>query len=239
MSWQHTAPYFYWQALRYARNRTHFKRMAAYFPQWKEALLPGHNSVADERAWITFEALDYLDRWLQPTHRVFEYGGGGSTLFFCKRAGFVATVEHDGQWFDILTQKVKDKNIRNWEGFFRPGEPVTDGSPPRPSDPNAFRSGGKGFENQQFEKYAQAITHYAPASFDLILVDGRARPSCIREALPYLKPGGLLVIDNADRAYYTTAFQLTLARDFKTIMRQYFPIPYISYFIITMIFEKR
>ena len=239
MSWQHTAPYFYWQALRYARNRIHFKRMTAYFPQWKEALLPGHNSVTDERAWITFDALDYLDRWLLPTHRVFEYGGGGSTLFFCKRASFVATVEHDGQWFDILTQKVKEKNLRNWEGFFIPGEPVTDGSPPRPSDPNAFRSGGKGFENQSFEKYAKAIIRYPPASFDLILVDGRARPACIQQALSQLRPGGLLVVDNAERDYYTAAFEDGFKMQFEPVLTAYSPGPYAAIFTITLVMVKK
>ncbi len=239
MAWQHTAPYFYWQALHHARNRNHFKQMAAYFEQWKAALQPGRTSVADERAWITFPALDYLHDWLRPNHRVFEYGGGGSTLFFCKRAGFVATVEHDGTWFDILTQKIKEKSYLHWEGAFIPGEAVTDGSSPRPADPDAFRSGGKPFKNLSFEKYAKAITRYPLASFDLVLVDGRARPSCIQQALPHLKVGGLLVVDNADRAYYTAAFQEVLAKDFKVILNQYYPIPYIPYFIITMIFEKR
>ncbi len=239
MAWQHTAFYFYWQALRYAKNWSHFKQMTAWFPQWKAALQPGRNSVADESAWITFDALQYLDGWLKPAHRVFEYGGGGSTLFFGKRAGFVATVENDGEWFRVLTEKIKEKGYQHWEGFFIPGEPVTDGSLPRPADPNAFRSGGQPFKNLYFEKYAKAITRYEPASFDLILVDGRARPSCIQQALPYLKPGGLLVVDNADRAYYTEAFHDILARDFNTVMNHYGPIPYISYFIITMIFEKK
>lgn len=239
MAWQRTAPYFYWQALRYARNWTHFRRMIACFSEWKAALRPGRNSVADERAWITFAALDYLDKWLRPTQRVFEYGGGGSTLFFCKRVGFVATVEHDGQWFDILTEKIKEKNYSNWEGVFIPGQPVMDGSPPRPADPDAFRSGGQGFENQSFEAYAKAITRYAPASFDLILVDGRARPSCIQQALPYLQPGGLLVIDNAERDYYTVAFKEVFSKQFEPVLTDYSPGPYAAIFTITLVLVKK
>ena len=238
MSWQHTAPYFYWQALRYAKSWAHFKRMRAYLPQWKAALQPGRNSVADEQAWITFAALDYLRDWLQPEHRIFEYGGGGSTLFFCKRAGFVATVEHDGQWFDILTQKIREQGYSNWEGAFIPGEPVTDGSPPRPADPDAFRSGGKGFENQSFEKYAKAITRFPPASFDLILVDGRARPSCIQQALLYLKPGGLLVVDNAERSYYSAAFRTLFQTQFEPVLTDYSPGPYAHIFTITLVLKK-
>ncbi len=239
MAWQHTAPYFYWQALRHAQNWLHFQQMTAYFPKWKEALQPGHNSMADESAWITFPALDYLNNWLRPTHRVFEYGGGGSTLFFCKRAGFVATVEHDGQWFDILQQKIKEKNYSNWEGVFISGEPVTDGSSSHPADPNTFRSGDKGSKDQSFEKYAKAITRYQPASFDLVLVDGRARPSCIQQALPYLKSGGLLVVDNAERDYYTTAFKEVFQEQFDPVLTHYSPGPYAAIFTITLVLIKK
>lgn len=239
MAWQHTAFYFYWQALRYAKSWSHFKQMTAYFPQWKAALQPDRNSVVDESAWITFDALHYLDGWLKPTHRVFEYGGGGSTLFFGKRAAFIATVENDGEWFQILTEKIRAKGYQNWEGAFIPGEPVTDGSPPRPADPHAFRSGGKPFKNLSFEKYAKAITRYEPASFDLILVDGRARPSCIQQALPYLKPGGLLVVDNAERDYYTTAFGEVFSTQFEPIITNYSPGPYAAIFTITLVLAKR
>jgi predicted O-methyltransferase YrrM len=35
-------------------------------------------------------------------------------------------------------------------------------------------------------------------SLDVILVDGRLRDLCANASLPKLKPGGLLVVDNAD-----------------------------------------
>lgn len=38
--------------------------------------------------------------------------------------------------------------------------------------------------------------------FDIVLVDGRSRPSCLFHSLNKVKKGGLLVLDNAEREYY-------------------------------------
>lgn len=39
-------------------------------------------------------------------------------------------------------------------------------------------------------------------SFDMILVDGRDRVCCIRESLPLLRSGGVIMLDNSEREYY-------------------------------------
>ena len=45
--------------------------------------------------------------------------------------------------------------------------------------------------------------------FDYISVDGRARMHCLERALPLLKPdGGILLLDNSDRAMYQKAFDM-------------------------------
>ena len=51
-----------------------------YYQQWKNSLAPGRNSVVDEQPWITFPVISILDETLTKTSRVFEFGGGGSTL---------------------------------------------------------------------------------------------------------------------------------------------------------------
>lgn len=48
--------------------------------------------------WFSWPAIRYLDKWLQPQHRVFEIGGGGSTLFFADRVAHVWTLEQDDAW---------------------------------------------------------------------------------------------------------------------------------------------
>lgn len=42
----------------------------------------------------------------------------------------------------------------------------------------------------------------AGGAFDIVVVDGSYRKECLSEALPYVKPGGLLVVDNTDWHWY-------------------------------------
>ncbi len=54
------------------------------------------------------------------------------------------------------------------------------------------------------EAYAQAI-HEIDAPFDVIIVDGIDRYDCAAQAVPKLKPGGMIILDNSDWHYQTAA----------------------------------
>lgn len=54
-----------------------------------------------------------------------------------------------------------------------------------------------------FKAYASAIDAYPDGHFDVVMVDGRARTSCLVHALPKLRKGGLSILDNAEREHYT------------------------------------
>src|SRR4051812_14868890 len=81
-----------------------------YFKRWKQSLEPSRNSITDRQPWITFPSIDMLRNKLNPSSRVFEYGGGGSTLFFLDNAGEVVTVEHDEEWFYKLEKTIQAGN---------------------------------------------------------------------------------------------------------------------------------
>jgi hypothetical protein len=55
---------------------------------------------------------------------------------------------------------------------------------------------------KSFAAYSQHIAEYPEKAFSVVVVDGRARPSCLAKAIPYIESGGLLVLDNSDREYY-------------------------------------
>jgi len=44
--------------------------------------------------------------------------------------------------------------------------------------------------------------------FDIILVDGKDRVRCIQESIRILKPGGILMLDDAERKKYRPIFEL-------------------------------
>ena len=66
-----------------------------------------------ELPWIALEAIKYLDGYLLPDHKVYEYGGGGSTLYFVKKVKYVETLENNLLWKDLIEKKAKSQNKTN------------------------------------------------------------------------------------------------------------------------------
>jgi hypothetical protein len=238
MSYKKSLPYFIFQSIKYAKNIQHFKTTWSYYHSWKSALVPGRNSVDDQQAWINFASLKFLETYLRRDNKVFEYGGGGSTLFFIKHAGFVATVENDQQWFQTLKERIESLSVNSWEGFFQEGEEVAPDPNRRTYQPEDYLSNMKGQENLNYEKYAKMICRYPAEYFDVVLVDGRARPSCIAESFPYLKKGGYLVVDNMERSYYHNVINHSYRNLMEVIIEGFYPTPYHPDFTNTMIFKK-
>jgi len=58
--------------------------------------------------------------------------------------------------------------------------------------------------------YHQVCLEYPEHHFDIVLVDGRNRKACIQYAAPRLKPGGLLLLDDAERPWYKLGIAVVL-----------------------------
>jgi hypothetical protein len=161
----------------------------------------GPEYLLDEPSpWMTFDAIEVLDAYLRPGMRVFEYGSGGSTLFWAKKQAAVVSVEHDPEWYGSVRDRLGPSSPVDYRLMQpEPGRITADSDP---GDPLAYASEDPKSRQSNFRKYVTQIDEFADATFDLISIDGRARPSCIMHAAPKVKPGGLLVLDNADRPYY-------------------------------------
>ena len=62
--------------------------------------------------------------------------------------------------------------------------------------------------NIELRIYMAAIDA-AQGSFDLVVIDGRAREACLRAALPHLEQDGIIVFDNSRQARYQVAVRAT------------------------------
>jgi hypothetical protein len=51
---------------------------------------------------MTYPATAFLERRVNGSLRVFEYGSGNSTLWWAKRVAFVAAAEHDRRWAEKI-----------------------------------------------------------------------------------------------------------------------------------------
>ncbi len=177
-----------------------------YFMTWRDSLRPGRNPIDVRRPWLTFQAIDWLSAHLEAGAKVFEYGGGGSTLFFLDRGAVLTTVEHDPEWFDLLRRKVADHPA--WTGNLVPPRRLAGFIPGDSADPLGFSTSDERLREHDFQAYAETIRNHPDAAFDLICVDGRARPACLALAIPKLRRGGLLILDNAERETYARAVAL-------------------------------
>ena len=57
----------------------------------------------------------------------------------------------------------------------------------------------------------------APASFDVVVIDGRDRVNCARNVLDKLRHDGVIVWDNSDREKYQDGFAFLAAHGFKRL----------------------
>ena len=58
------------------------------------------------------------------------------------------------------------------------------------------------FGGKNFEDYVKIIDIYPNENFDLIIVDGRSRVSCLKHAQDKVKVGGFILLDDTDREEY-------------------------------------
>ncbi len=155
----------------------------------------------DALPWLTYEAILWLYGRVKEDWQVWEWGSGSSTYFWSAHCAGIHTVEHDPQWCLEITERLKGRN--NVEMIHVPASKKNYGNKIY-DEPLAYYSKAK---QLFFKEYAQAIDARPDDSFDLVIVDGRARPSCLLHALPKVKPGGLLLLDNSERAHYAKAMR--------------------------------
>jgi hypothetical protein len=163
-------------------------RELAKVPRW----LRERNAatMALRAPWWPYDAVAWVVSVLSPEPQVFEYGGGGSTLWLEDRGAMVTVAEHDEAWHAQLADQV----AAGTTVLFRP--------------PSASGTVTSAAAAGYFDNYVATIDGRPDESLDLVIVDGRARVECVRHAMPKVRPGGLLLLDDADRARYRPAIKM-------------------------------
>ncbi|HEY83015.1 MAG TPA: class I SAM-dependent methyltransferase [Dehalococcoidia bacterium] len=171
---------------------------------WLRSLLPWHTPLSDEAPWIPFKARKWLESYLKPDMTVFEYGSGGSTIFLAQRAKELISIEHDKEWYNLVSSALRKKGISNCKYFLHEPEKIF-GETPSYGCQSYTSTRMKGFS---LMNYVKSIERYQDGSFDLVIVDGRARASCVFHALNKIRDGGYLMLDNSARQEYDEAKSL-------------------------------
>lgn len=236
----------YLSQLRKARNEYKpisytFLEYLNYYFRWQKTNNGHYSPIKDGRPWINFASFDFLDKLVTPQMKVFEFGAGGSSIFFSKKAKLVISIEHDRKWFQSVEKEIAKYHLSNWTGYcIEPIEIEKNNLELLDvANPQNYLSGDIQYQNFSFKAYASYIDNYDDEFFDIVFVDGRARPSCLKHSIAKVKKGGYLVLDNADIDYYTTFFDKTqLNGQFKVIFDKYGAGPYSSLFWETIVWKK-
>lgn len=125
--------------------------------------------------WLTMDAVDFIEEFLEErvNAKIFEFGSGGSTVWFAKRTKHVVTVEHNQEWFDFISAALQNEGLQSNVEFIFHKRP-----------------------------YHSVISKFPKEYFDLVLVDGRDRSQCAWTAIQHIKSKGLLVLDDFERGEY-------------------------------------
>ena len=106
-----------------------------------------------------------IEKYLSVEKKVFEWGSGGSTLYFPKFVSNYRSIEHDKVWFDRVSAKINS----NVDYHYVPNDE-------KKSNPT---------KKEQFLTYINFIDNFSDKFYDIFLIDGRARQWCAEKALNY------------------------------------------------------
>ncbi len=129
-----------------------------------------HERLHPDAPWLTADAVRFLDDNLRPSMSGVECGSGRSTLWIAQRIGTLISLEHDPDWHSSISAKLRTLALENVTYHFA-AEPT---------------------------EYVDKLKQLPDASTEFMLVDGLERDRCFREGMRIVKPGGLLVLDNAN-----------------------------------------
>jgi predicted O-methyltransferase YrrM len=149
------------------------------WPPRPEGHTPDKTGRPDE-PWLTREAITYLSDTVRRHDKILEYGAGASTVWFSKRAFVVDSIEHDRAWFDLVGRAVGTEILPNVGLHHVPA-------------------------TNDFEEYVQFGRKLGAqrGGYDVVVVDGRRRVRCVKAIAEFVVPGGILVLDNAERPQYS------------------------------------
>ena len=151
----------------------------------------------DIQPWLSKQAVDFLDSIVSEDSTIFEWGSGGSTLRYAPKAKRIVSIENDKSWYDKLLVEFKERGISNVELKFIPNDNETSRDT---LNLNSYSSNSLHYKHKVFRTYVKEIDSHE--SFDLVIVDGRSRASCIMHAIDKVKVGGYIMLDDSERPYY-------------------------------------
>src|ERR1039457_5493474 len=84
-----------------------------YLPGYLQTNLLSKQPLYLELAWFSYATIDFLQSFFRPQMSVFEYGSGGSTLFFVNRVRPVLSPEDNATWLENVRRRLTGVSLNN------------------------------------------------------------------------------------------------------------------------------
>lgn len=128
------------------------------------------NNNKEYLPFMSVDTVDFFDHNIKDDMTVFEWGSGGSTIYFAQKVKNIISVENDQEWFNFVSQILKERFVGNYNIVFSPKK----------------------------EEYINHIDQYNDL-FDIVIVDGMCREDCLIKAQFKVKIGGWLIFHDYNR----------------------------------------
>lgn len=135
--------------------------------------------------WLSESVVYLIDSWLRTTDRGIEWGAGRSTVWLASRIEHLTSIESNHQWYEHTKRMLRDRGIQGKVTLrIISVDDVNDDDSP------------------ESHPYSDIVGDIPDESLDFALVDGiKLRVLCMEKVIPKIKPGGLLILDNAERFF--------------------------------------
>lgn len=158
---------------------------------WIKSFMEGFSQDENGNSlpWMTYPAIEFLEKNLNKNQVIFEFGCGASTLFFAKRVKKVVSLETNPRWEKIVKKMTVDCRLTTVDITLMPD----------------------GLENNSYENFAKNCGE----KFDFIIVDSLKRFECAKNSINALKSGGSIILDDSERPNYKKIFNFFAENNFK------------------------
>ena len=162
----------------------------------------------NEEPWMTRQSINWLYNFIKKNtncNKLLEYGCGSSTAYFLSLNLNVTSIENHALWLHKVKKALNKKLLNNWIPLLIKSQ---------------LQGTEKGSDGDYYDDYVNYVDNLK--MFDIIIVDGRCRSSCIKKSIGHLNNGGLFIVDNAERRLYQKAIDKYIPKSWN---RYDFPTP--------------
>lgn len=131
---------------------------------------------------FSWSAIEFLHQFVAKTTTISEYGTGGSTLYFARRAGFITSTEDNSISLQRVREELRAKAVKNVELQDRP------------------------FDFHLLESFTTSayLNSIPDAAFNIFVIDGTVeaipvRPACFEHAKQRARPDTIIIVDDSWR----------------------------------------